>query len=172
MNSRFVDEVFTALKAAEELGYPNAVLLKNFPRLVQLDSHSCGLCCVKSILQYQKIHVSRKRLKELLRTDLDGTAVSDIKRVLNRFGLECRTLRKPGLRDLKAAIDKGCPVLISTWLGEHFSTCYGYSTSSVFISNPSIDFSSDGVGSLRCAIRKDLFRKEWDRWGIIVSRPK
>ncbi len=33
--------------------------------------------------------------------------------------------------------------------------------------NPSLDFREGGVGSLGCAVRKDRFKKIWDRWGIV-----
>lgn len=172
MYSRIVDTLATAAARLEESAYPLAVILPNFPRSIQLDYHSCGAKAVYSMLLYYKRGCTYKSVERALKTNEGGTSVSEIRRVLKKYRLECRTLRKPGLRDLKAAIDKGCPVLISTWEGEHFSTFYGYSTSSVFISNPSIDSSSDGVGSLWTALRKDRFRRQWDRWGIVVSRPQ
>ena len=172
MHSRIVDTLATAAARLEETSYPNAILLKDFPRCIQLDYHSCGLHAVRAILRFYRVRVSVTRLKRLLRTDEDGTSISNIKRAFKRFGLVCRTLRKPGLRDLKAAIDNGCPVLISTWDGEHYGVVFGTSTDHIFVMNPSIDISSDGVGSVRTAMRKDLFRKQWDRWGIVVSRPR
>ncbi len=82
---------------------------------------------------------------------------------------EFQTLRKPGLRELKAAINDGCPVLISLFGDEHYSAFFGYSRTHVFVMNPSLDFTKDGVGSLGCTVRKDRFGKIWDRWGIVVS---
>jgi len=172
MYSPIVDSIATAATRLEETSYPNAILLKNFPRCIQLDYHSCGLHAVRSILHFYQIRVSTTRLKRLLRTDEDGTSPSDIKRVLKGYGLECQTLQKPTLRDLKAAINEGCPMLISTWEGEHWSVFYGYEASHAFISNPSLDASSDGVGAIRCAVTKREFKKMWDRYGLVVSRAR
>ena len=52
--------------------------------------------------------------------------------------------------------------------GEHYSVIYGYSKSHIFIMNPSLDATRDGVGSLRCAVNKDRFRKAWDKWGLEI----
>ena len=172
MYSRIVDALATAAARSEETSYPNAILLKNFPRCIQLDYHSCGLHATKSILGFYRMRVSVTRLKRLLRTNEDGTGPSDIRWVLKGYGLVCKTLRKPGLQDLKAAIHKGCPVLISTWEGEHWSVFYGFETSHVFISNPSVDASEDGVGAIRCAVTNRDFKKMWDRYGLVVSRAR
>jgi ABC-type bacteriocin/lantibiotic exporter with double-glycine peptidase domain len=172
MNSRIVDMLATAAARIEEVACPHAVLLESFPRSIQMDYHSCGVHCILSILRFYQMGILFKRLKKLLRTDEHGIAVPDIKRVLEGFGLECRTLRKPKLRDLKASIDKGCPVLVSLFGGEHYGVVFGTSTDHIFVMNPSIDLSSDGVGSVHTAVRKDLFRRQWDRWGIVVNRPR
>jgi hypothetical protein len=77
-------------------------------------------------------------------------------------------LRNPGLRELKAAIDNDCPVLVSLYDGSHYSVIYGYSDSHLFVSNPSLNILT-GYGSMRCVITKSEFRGDWDRWGIVVT---
>jgi len=37
------------------------------------------------------------------------------------------------------------------------------------VMNSSVDFSEDGVGSLWCAVRKDRFKRTWDKWELEVS---
>ena len=167
MVQSIIDAFATAAARLEESAYPNAVILPNFPRSIQMDYHSCGVHCVMSILRFYRKGVSFKRLKNMLRTDEDGTAVSDIKKTLKKFGLECRTLRKPSLKELKAAIDEGFPVLISTWSDIHYEVVYGYSNSHIFVMNPSVDV--NGVGRLSCAVPKAEFIQAWDRWGLKVS---
>jgi predicted double-glycine peptidase len=52
--------------------------------------------------------------------------------------------------------------------GEHYAVVYGYSSSHIFVSNPSLNILT-GYGSLSCAIPKSEFQKIWDRWGVIVN---
>jgi ABC-type bacteriocin/lantibiotic exporter with double-glycine peptidase domain len=170
MYLHIVDLAATTAARIEEASYPHAVILPNFPRGIKLDYQSCGVHCVLSILRFYKKRVSFNRLERLLRTDEYGTAVSDINRVIKRFGLESRTIRKPSLRNLKNAIDEGYPVLISTWNDLHYEVVFGYSDSHIFVSNPSIDVTSDGVGRLSCAVPTREFRRAWDRWALEVRK--
>jgi ABC-type bacteriocin/lantibiotic exporter with double-glycine peptidase domain len=126
---------------------------------------------------HEKVHIDQFHNKQCtpesvekeLHTDSDGTDVSDIKRVFRRYHLKCRTLRKPGLRDLKAAIDDDCPVLVSLYDGVHYCAIYGYSSTHIWIMNSSVDITDEGVGSLWCAVRKDRFKRMWDKYGLEVS---
>jgi len=170
MVQRVVDFLASVGAKAEALIHPNAVTLPNFPRSIQLDEYSCGAKSVYCILQYYRKLCTPGSVERLLQTDSDGTDVSDIKRVLKRHGLKCRTLRKPGLRDLRAAIDNDCPIFVSLYDGEHYSVVYGYSSGHIFVMNPSLDFTEEGVGSLKCAVSKDQFRHMWDRWGIEIAQ--
>ena len=167
-----VDKIATALQAAEVLAHPDAVVLKGFPRAVQLDRHSCGEKAVWSVLRYFGIRASHPRLERMLRTDEDdGTDVADIKRVFRHFKLECRTLRKPTVRTLQSCIEDGCPVLVSMYEGEHYACVWGMSATHVFVMNPSIDARLSGVGSVGSVMTKADFRFAWDQWGIVVSKP-
>jgi ABC-type bacteriocin/lantibiotic exporter with double-glycine peptidase domain len=170
MVQNIIDAIATTVARIETFTYPNAVTLPNFPRSIQLDEYSCGAKSVYCILQYYRKLCTPGSVERLLQTDSDGTDVSDIKRVLKRHGLKCRTLRKPGLRDLRAAIDNDCPIFVSLYDGEHYAVVYGYSSGHIFVMNPSLDFTEEGVGSLRCAVGKDQFRRMWDKWGIVVSQ--
>ena len=169
MVQNIIDAIATTAARIEALKYPDAIILPNFPRSVQLDSYSCGAKSVYCILKYFGKRCTPESVERLLDTDEDGTGLSEIKRVLKRYGLTYRTLRKPGLRDLKVAIDDDCPILISLYDGEHYAVVYGYSSSHMFVMNSSLDFTEEGVGSLRCAVSKDQFRRMWGRWGIVVS---
>ena len=145
MVQRIVDLVATAAARIEALGHSDAVILPDSIRIVQLDYYSCGAKCVYTVLRYFGKNVSRDSVERALRTDEDGTAVSDMKRVFKRYGLECITLRKPRITDLTACIDEGSPVIISLREGEHFSVVYGYSKSHLWVMNPSLDSLSPQV---------------------------
>lgn len=103
-----------------------------------------------------------------LYTTYEGTARADIRRVLKKHGLRYRIIKSGTLKDLKAAIDDGSPVLISTHGQWHYSVVYGYSVRHIWTMNPSLG----SMGALRCAVSKKQIKETWDRWGLIVSRPE
>jgi ABC-type bacteriocin/lantibiotic exporter with double-glycine peptidase domain len=168
MIQQVVDFLASICADAETIFHPDAVTLPGFPRSLQLDSYSCGAKVVFCILQFYNKQCTPDSVERLLKTDEDGTSVRDIKRVFRQYHLNCRTLRKTGLRDLKAAIDDECPVLISLYDGSHYSVVYGYSDSHIFVSNPSLNILT-GYGSIRCAIPKSEFMKIWDKWAVEIS---
>jgi ABC-type bacteriocin/lantibiotic exporter with double-glycine peptidase domain len=168
MRQQTVDFLASLSANAEALIHSDAVILPNFPKSIQLDEYSCGAKSVYCILKYFGKRCTPRSVERLLDTDEDGTDISDIKRVFKRYHLNCRIPRKPGLRDLKTAIDDDCPILITLYDDEHYSVVYGYSSGHIFVINPSLDFTEDGVGSLRCAVSKSEFRKIFDRWGIVI----
>lgn len=169
MVQNIIDAIATTAAKIEALTHPDATILPNFPRSLQLDSFSCGAKAVFCILHFYNKQCTPQSVEKELHTDSAGTSVSDIKRVLKRHGLKYCTLRKPGLRVLKAAIDDDCPVLISLYDSEHYAVVYGYSSSHIFVSNPSLNILT-GYGSIRCGITKSEFRKEWDNWAIVISK--
>ena len=157
-----IDKLFTSLARIEEQLYPNAVILPHFPRSIQLDYYSCGAKSTYMILKYYGKRCTSDSVEKQLGTDEDGTSPSDIKRVLRKYGLQTHTDTNMNLRDLKASINAGSPILVSLYDGWHYSVVYGYSNKHVFVMNPS---------SLKCAVGLSEWRRSWDRWGIIVNTP-
>ena len=172
MVQTIIDSLATAAARIEVSSYPSATILPRFPRSIQLDYYSCGAKSVYTVLRYFKKSCTTKSVERELNTDYEGTAISDMKRVFKRFRLDCRSLRKPGLNDLKCPITEGCPVLISTWDHEHYCVVFGYSRDHIFVANPSLDISPEGVGALWCAVPKRRFLRMWDRDGLVISRPQ
>jgi len=163
MHSRIVDTLVTAAARLEESAYPNAVILPNFPRSIQLDKYSCGSKSVFTILRYYNKRCTPISVERELHTTYEGTAIPDIKRVLKRHGLKYRKIR-----NLKAAIDHGYPVLVSTYEQWHYSVVYGYWKTHYFIMNPSLG----QMGSLFCAVTKKKFKQIADGWAIEVRMPR
>jgi ABC-type bacteriocin/lantibiotic exporter with double-glycine peptidase domain len=166
MVQEIVSRLGSIASRIELLFHPNAVVLKRFPRIIQLDRFSCGPASVASILRYYGHVVPLHEVIRLLGTNSDGTDVSEIKRVLKSYGLCVKELRHVGIRELKEAIDSRSPALISTHDDEHYSVVYGYSRTHVFVINPSIG----RMGSMGCAVPLKEFQKIWDRWGLVVTR--
>jgi hypothetical protein len=169
MFQNIIDTLATSAARLETLVYPGAIILPNFPRSIQIDYYSCGAKSVYCILRYYDRQCTPGSVEKELHTDEDGTDVSDIKRVFRRYHLNCRTLRKPGLRELKTSINDGYPVLVSLYDSEHYAVVYGYSSTHIWLMNSSVDIAEDGVGSLGCAVRKVRFRNAWDRWAVVIS---
>lgn len=156
-----VNSLAEAAARLEESAYPNAVLLNQFPRSLQLDKYSCGAKSVYTILRYYNKRCTPLSVETELHTTYEGTAIPDIKRVLKKHGLKYRKSK-----DLKIAIDSGHPILVSLYEHWHYSVCYGYSESCYFVMNPSLG----EMGGLRCAVSKKKFKRIWDGWALEVLR--
>lgn len=165
-----INSLFTTLARSEEQLHPDATLLPNFPRGIQLNSHTCGSVSTFIILNYFGKSDNYPKVERQLGTDEDGTSPSDIKRVFKKYGLKVSTKTNMTIRDLNAAINNGSPVLISICDDEHYAVVYGYSRTHVFVMNSSLDASDDGVGSIKVAVPRKEFLGYWDKWGIVVSR--
>jgi predicted double-glycine peptidase len=157
-----VDAIVNAAKLIEDQD-PSAVVLKGVRRSIQLDRHSCGLQCVRTILHYHGKNLPIYRLEHLLDTDGDGTSTGAIRRVLRQRGLTTKIVANARLRDLRWAIDQGHPALVSTEEGEHWAVVYGYSTRHIFVGDPSLR------AGLRCRMPVARFRRQWDRWMMAVK---
>jgi ABC-type bacteriocin/lantibiotic exporter with double-glycine peptidase domain len=165
---KIIDAIATTAARIEALTHPNAIILPNFTRSIQLDSYSCGAHSVYTILKYFRKHCTTVTVEKQLGTDEDGTSTNNIKRVLRTYGLNIRVNTKMNMWALKETINTGSSVLVSLYEGWHYSVVYRYSSKHIFIMNPSLG----SMGSLFCAVRKDRFRRIWDRYGIVVSSLK
>jgi predicted double-glycine peptidase len=168
ISQHVVDAFFTVLARTEEQLHPHAVVLPSFPRSIQLDGYSCGAKSTYMVLRYFGCRCTAASVEQLLGTEEDGTSPADIKRVLRKHGLKIVVRARMNLRDLKAAINAGSPVLASLYRGEHYSVVYGYSPGHVFVMNSSLG----KMGSVRCAVRIADWRQMFDRWSIITKRPQ
>jgi len=157
-----VDQVANIVKMIEELD-PNATVLPNIFRSLQLDPFSCGLQSVFVILNYYRKKTTPGKLKKELQTDWSGTALPDIERVFKKYGLKVRIIRRAKMKHLISAIDAECPVLISTLNGGHWAVVYGYSQSHIYLCDPSL------ITNLWCRIPKEEFQEQWDNWGMVVD---
>ena len=154
--------VYILSTAAAHLEGPacsNAVIIPNFPHSIELDHYSCGAKSVCTILKYFGRNVSPELVERQLQTNWEGAGIGDTKRVLRQHGLRYRKTR-----ELKSAIDAGCPVLISTHGHWHYSVVYGYSSSHYFVMNLSLG----EMGWISCAVRKKKFKRIFDGGALEV----
>ena len=84
--------------------------------------------------------MSIDKIKKKLGTDEYGT---DEKAILNLFkkkGLVVKTKWNATRKDIKKAVDKGWPILITMYEGYHWVVIYGYSKTGVFVLDSALRF--------------------------------
>jgi ABC-type bacteriocin/lantibiotic exporter with double-glycine peptidase domain len=132
-----IDMVYNFIKSIEEILSPGSVLL-NMKRSIQLDSYSCGVQCVKMILNYYSIIKTPGEIKRGLKTKKEeGTDTEPILNYLRKSGLKVSVNKNAVLSNIHFAIANSNPVLISIDNGEHWIIVYGYSANSIFTLDPS-----------------------------------
>jgi len=163
-----VDTIFTAMARTEERLHPYAVVLPNFPRSIQLDGYTCGAKSTYMVLRYFGKRCTPSFVEAELGTTYAGTPRAAIKRVLRTHGLRIHVNTNMSLRDLKSAINAGCPVIVRLYEGWHYSVIYGYSDRHIFVMNPSLG----EMGSVCCAVGLDEWHQIFDRWGVVVKQAR
>ncbi len=116
------------------------------------------------ILRYHGKHLPLSEVMHKLRTDPEGTSTNAMRRILHKERLTIKILADAQLQDLRRAINQGHPVIVSTEEGGHWSVVYGYSTGHIFVSDSSLRT------GLRCRMPVARFRKQWDRWMMLVEQ--
>lgn len=82
--------------------------------------------------------------------------------MFKQHGLTCATKRAARLRDIRKAIDAGCPVLVTLHSGTHYAVIYGYSPSHIYVVDPSV------LVNVWCRLLKEDFKAQWDKWCMVV----
>jgi ABC-type bacteriocin/lantibiotic exporter with double-glycine peptidase domain len=161
------DLLANTLKNIEELIYQGdkSVVLPNFPRTIQLSGWTCGARCVYSILRSKGRRCTVESVERELRTDWEGTDVTDVRKVFLKHRLKFIEKKHCRLPDVRKAIDDGNPVLISVNQGSHYSVVFGYSNAHIYVMNPAV---FGGSGSIFCRVPRKDFADFWDHWCIIV----
>ena len=80
MIQKMVNKFATVIARREEWAHPSAVILSDFPRVIQFDRYSCGAKSLYAILRFYRKRCTIASVEEILETDEDGTSVSDIKK--------------------------------------------------------------------------------------------
>jgi len=151
------------IKSIEELD-PNAVVLPNIVRSLQLDFYSCGVQSVFVILNYFRKSPSVDTIERELQTDHTGTSLGAMERVFKKRGFKCWIIRKLSLKQIRDYIDADSSVLITTLDRWRYAVVYGYSEEHVFVVDPSVRC------NLFCRIPKKRFlEQQWDKWMMVAS---
>lgn len=145
-------------------GDDDDVVLKGFKRLVQLDGYSCGAQSAHAVLRYFGVGRSLKRTARLIGCDSDGTDWAPMKRLFVKRRLGTHRMNRARKRDLKAAIDAGCPVLVAIDDEGHWAVVYGYGSGKVYLADPSLKRAKGNV-----VFDWSDFKDRWDGWAAVIS---
>jgi ABC-type bacteriocin/lantibiotic exporter with double-glycine peptidase domain len=160
----YAELIINLVKSVEELD-PTANVLPAFKRRLQMTGYSCGVQAVEMVLDYFKLHQEEKKLARELRCSENGTSVSDMKRVIKAYGLRCKTKSHARVKDLRQAIDRGYPIIVSMREGRHWSVVYGISPNHVFVADPAVWINP----FVRVPWKN--FKGQWDRWLLEIRKP-
>ncbi len=157
-----VDAAINIIRFFEEIA-KSATVIKDISRSIQLESYSCGAYCAYMILRYYNKKLSIEEIKRRLRTNKDGTDEKAIIKLFRVKGLKVRIKRNASRVDIKKAIEKGYPILISTYSGEHWCVIYGYTLDGVFVLDPALNHFFNEWNWKK-------FLKVWDkRWIAVIK---
>lgn len=159
---RVLDTVAGWAQSIDESRDDDAVLL-DVSRSVQADGFSCG---AQSALMILRCHGKGRSIDATIRalsTDEGGTRTGALLKLFRQRGLKPVIKAHATLRDLKRGIDDKAPSIVSLDDEAHWGVVYGYSSTRVYLADPSIR-NAIGVG-LSCA----RFGRRWDRWAMLVK---
>lgn len=138
---------------------------------------SCGAGALRSVLHYFGINKTEEEIRQMVKTNEEGTKTQNIIRVARQLGLKTKAKYNMDEQDLKDWIDKQIPVIIcfQAWGAKkyyktkesgHYAVVIGYDDENVYFQDPSID---DARGHLPWK----EFIKRWhdverDRYGIAI----
>lgn len=164
-------------------------VLKNFPKMRQAFTYSCGASAMQAVLAYYGFDVREGEIIKILKTSKKGTSIKGFSRAAKKFGLRYREGRLR-IRDLRENIDKARPTIIAIqawkkkkvadwtkeWSSGHFVIPIGYTKKSIFFEDPSC--------IVRTSLTKNELRARWHdinytpkktkliRWGIVFYGKK
>ena len=107
------------------------ILLKYYK---QQTSYSCGIVCLRMLLERFGQDYSEKYLRDLGYCDKDGTEMSDLKEILKILGFKGYSRYNVSLKQLIEKLNKNIPLIVG--LGDHWEIVVGYDKKYIFIADP------------------------------------
>lgn len=129
---------------------------KKIPSSLQIAQTECGLCCVKSILNYYNFSISLSELRKIKEPGRDGLGLKQIKSLLEYYNFEVKNFK---IKDNKAFDMLNFP-LIAYWKGYHYVVLESYNVNNVVIMDPSVG---------RIKISTAEFHENFDRYVILCT---
>jgi HlyB family type I secretion system ABC transporter len=129
--------------------------IRRFPLVHQIDEMDCGAACLAMVCRHFGRAVSLARIRQLVRTALDGTSLRGLCHAATELGLAARSI-KVSPRHLAQL-----PVpAIAHWEGKHWVVVYDVGASHVRVADPSAG---------RRRIPLDEFLKKWTGYAALFD---
>ena len=107
------------------------ILLKHYK---QHTDYSCGLACLRMLLERLGLEYSEKILRDLTDCVEDGTEYYDLQRVLKMLGLRGYSRYNVSLKQLTQKLNKNIPLMVG--FQEHWQIVVGYDKKYILIADP------------------------------------
>ena len=115
-----------------------AKALLDFPLVAQRTGWTCGPAVVTAVLKYFHTYMSEPDAARILQTTKKhGTEPHNIKLLLSQLSIPVRMRRRTPMFTIKAAIDRGCPVIVlwNDWRG-HYAVAIGHGKGHILLADP------------------------------------
>ncbi len=131
--------------------------LLDFPLVMQKTAYTCGPAVVSAVATYFGLKVSENRGCMMMDTsERHGTTPEKMNQYLKSLHIKTRMSRRTPIRTVKAAVDRGHPVIVlwNDWRG-HYAVIVGYDKQVLLLADPANRRTGMRVHRIR------NFRKHW-----------
>lgn len=139
------------------------MLWRKYPYVEQVDERDCGVAALSMILENFGSHYSLAHLRELAKTDMEGTTALGIVSAAESLGLSAKSIKTTV--DLLDVVDIPFPFIVHVIKNKqtfHYYVIYKISKKYVYIGDPDPD-----VG--RTKVRREKFLEEWSGVAFFFS---
>jgi predicted double-glycine peptidase len=147
-----------------EQWWNSAPATRGFPRKIQLNDYSCAARCTQMALAFYGKRMPFDQIVHGIRTNEDGTYMTNVAAFLRRQNLKIGIYRDLKLDALRDKLLKGIAIVDVD--GDHVAMVHDIDSTHVHIADPSV---------VRCYFAKQTrrkFRNRWSGWTMIVSAAK
>lgn len=139
------------------------MILKTLTYIPQIDERDCGVASLAMVLAHYKTHLSLARLRDIAKTDMEGTTALGIVKAANSLDFETMPIQA----DLSLFDKKDLPYpfiahVIKKGKYPHYYVVYGMSRDKLLIADP-----DPTVGKTK--LTKAHFNEEWTGVSIFMA---
>lgn len=112
------------------------MLKQKYPHVTQIDESDCAAACIATIIKYHGKSVAINRIREMIGTGQQGTALLGLQRGAEALGFRARPLKAP-LSIVDQINEIPLPIIIH-WKGYHYVVLFGKQGRKFVICDPAI----------------------------------
>lgn len=136
--------------------------MRKIPSTLQIAQTECGLCCVRSLLEYYGHNTSITELRKIKEPGRDGLKMKDLQNILGSLGMESKIFQ---VINNKIFHEITSPIIVF-WKGYHFVCVESFTDQHVYIMDPSVgrikitpqEFLKNFSGFILTAIKTEKFQ--------------